>query len=85
MLVSILLCDMEMQSTLTVFDSRVQGHLVTFLKCHFGLNTLKLKTKRLVTITYSILLITGTSINCQMSSKFGYIVHFILELLALSA
>ena len=34
-----------------------------------GLNILKSETTRLVTITYSNLLITRTGINCQMSSK----------------
>ena len=43
---------------------------------------LKSETNKLVTITYSKLLITMTGINCQMSLKFGYIVHFALELLA---
>ena len=33
-----------------------------------------------VTGTYSNLLITRTGINSQMSSKFGYIFHFPLEL-----
>ena len=35
-----------------------------------GLNILKLETNRLVTVTYSNLLITRTGINCQTSSKF---------------
>ena len=33
-----------------------------------------------MTITYSNLLITRSGINCQMSSKFGYLVNFALEL-----
>ena len=46
-----------------------------------GLN--RVGTTRLVTIIYSNLLITRSGINCQMGSKFGNIVHFALELLAL--
>ena len=75
---------MEMQSTLTALNSRAQANFVTLLKSSPGLNIFKSETKRLMTITHSNLLITRTGINCQMSTKFGYIVHFAVELLALA-
>ena len=66
MLVSILLRDMEMQSTLTVLNTGGQGHLVTLPKGHWG-ECLKLETNRLV------ILITRTGINCQMSLPWSYL------------
>ena len=46
MLVSILLCDIEMHSTSTALNSRGQDQLVTLAQRSLGLNVLKSETSR---------------------------------------
>ena len=80
--VAFVLYDMEMQLTLTNLynfnrsrsfycDLRSLGFII--LRSFLSVD------KKLMTITFSYLLITRTGINFQMSSKFGYIAHFPVE------
>ena len=67
MLVSILLRDMEMQSTLTALEYRRSRSFSDVAQRSLGLNVLKLETNGLV------ILITRTGINCQMSLPWSYL------------
>ena len=60
-----MLCDPEMRSTSTALNSRGEGQLVTQAKD--SLNSFLSETSRLLTMTYSNLLLTRTGINSQMA------------------